>query len=88
MSYRGGRIISIDSDGNEHMDFGFDHDEPKKMTNADRIRAMTDKELAVHHSRMIGCPLNELEDFKHCTIDDKCVPRECWLDWLKQEATE
>jgi len=76
MSYRGGRIISIDSDGIEHMDFGFDHDEPKKMTNADSIRAMTDEELAEFISGKARTFGEEYEGYMSA------------LDWLEEEATE
>lgn len=55
-----------------------------KPTNADRIRAMTDEELA----EFIGddpmhdiCPNNCHED-----LDRPC--KVCVLDWLKQEATD
>ena len=45
----------------------------QKQTNADRIRAMTDEELARQ--------LAFLEDFNY---DEPRVLE--WLDWLKQEA--
>ena len=40
------------------------------MTNADKIRAMTDEELAVLFLKN----------------DPECDPPEWWLAWLKQEA--
>ena len=55
------------------------------MTNADKLRAMTDEEMANkffgscpqifggYGMTKEGCP-----DFESC--------EECWLDWLKQEA--
>lgn len=52
------------------------------MTNADKIRNMTDEELALQ----IMCP------FGDCVVDDE--KREgygcyrCSLDWLKQEVTD
>ena len=46
-------------------------DEPKQ-TNADRIRAMTDEELAEWLAKN----------------DPECDPPEWWLGWLKQEAEE
>lgn len=72
-----------------------DYPKPKKkQTNADRIRAMTDEELAKfipsgpcppsrwHRdgfgARYTECP-NE-ERFHGC--------RDCWLDWLRQEVSE
>lgn len=53
-----------------------------KKTNADRIRAMTDEELAKLLSGMScrRCPISCKGGFQNCT--------DFWLDWLKQEATE
>ena len=56
---------------------------PKPQTNGDRIRAMTDEELAEFIERDYFVP--------HCPTEtcnpelvDSCM--HCWLDWLKQEA--
>lgn len=68
----------------------FDDCEEKKLSNADRIRAMTDEELAVQLalpylaippwcSVHITCPYIN-EDPTPC---DKCA-----LDWLRQEAID
>jgi hypothetical protein len=58
---------------------------PKPTTNADRIRAMTDEELAgwlaKHNERSAVCP-----NFGARDCQASC--RKCWLDWLKQEASE
>lgn len=53
----------------------------KKQTNADRIRAMTDEELA----RVIAyaCDCDLVSGF---SCHGKCC--DCILDWLKQEAEE
>jgi hypothetical protein len=48
----------------------------KPKSNADKIRAMTDKELAY----WIMCPY----DSPYCTGTDQCI--ECTLEWLKQSA--
>ena len=51
-------------------------------TNADRIRAMTDEELAQYMGDVQtwgGCPNHGA---RNCT--ENCA--DCWLDWLKQEA--
>lgn len=54
---------------------------PKPTTNADRIRAMTDEELAIEETAKGGCPHDcETPD----DMDTDCV--RCWLDWLKQEV--
>ena len=57
------------------------------MTNADRIRAMTDEELAHFISEDYYVP--------HCPISGLCLAEgehegceECWLIWLKQEAAD
>ena len=59
--------------------------EAKKKTNADRIRAMTDDELADMFDKEVSggviCPPNHTH--KYCAAGD-C--QKCWLDWLKQEA--
>ena len=54
------------------------------MTNADRIRAMTDEELAEF-----------LDDVNMCTCSyvmgkSPCDARECscWLKWLKEEVED
>lgn len=52
--------------------------EPKPITNADRIRSMTDEELAV---KMSG-----LESF--ALTCGGGWPPEKWLDWLRQEAND
>lgn len=59
-------------------------DVTRKTSNADRIRAMTDEELANVMYR--GCPpikVDRCPTKKDGGIID-CVG--CWLDWLKQEA--
>ena len=53
-----------------------------QQTNADRIRAMTDEELAkTFETDFATCPPNAGED-KWCDKDADC--KQCWLDWLKQ----
>ena len=56
---------------------------PTKKTNADRIRAMTDEELAhwIVEMKITGCPEDQISTM-WCD-DMSCV--DCWLDWLKQE---
>jgi hypothetical protein len=57
----------------------------KPISHADRIRAMTDEELAgwlaKHNERSAVCP-----NFGARDCQASC--RKCWLDWLKQEASE
>jgi len=63
----------------------------KQQTNADRIRAMTDEELAKFIEFVSAgcdymspdCPAHD--NCKHvCDQNDAC--RKGWLDWLKQEV--
>ena len=57
--------------------------EKRPQTNADRIRAMTDEELANFVSLCCGWTCAE------CPVGRECNGDECfstWLDWLKQEA--
>ncbi len=64
-----------------------DYPKPRKpITNADKIRAMTDEELA---------QLFADDNCGYCRIHDFCFAKGCrincedvWLDWLKQEAGE
>lgn len=68
----------------------------KPQTNADRIRAMSDEELAEFYCNDVdACPpgsdmkcIDEL--YAHgegpYPSDEQCI--ECWLDWLRQEAIE
>ena len=59
--------------------------EEKPQTNADRIRAMSDYELAETLCAMTneGCP--PWHDAV-CHNHGVCHDGECWLKWLKQEA--
>lgn len=52
------------------------------VTNADRIRAMTDEELADWFS--IYCCRNKTYD-AHCETFGSCEA--CWLDWLEEAET-
>lgn len=62
----------------------------KPITKADRIRAMSDEELAEFFGTLPCCPPGEdLEEL--CFPLDSCEGTEmkvkCWLKWLRQEAT-
>lgn len=64
----------------------------QKQTNADRIRAMTDEELATLIADNIDCNIcKEMHDTKYerCpgNINEEKGCCAIWLDWLKQEAT-
>ena len=64
-----------------------DFDECKPMTNADRIRAMSDEELAVWMCDMCVCS----ECCTACIAKPPACPGEsegAWLEWLQQPAKE
>lgn len=56
----------------------------KTMTNADKLRSMSDEELAEW--------LDEVHDFGGCpnrgAVNCQSECRQCWLDWLRQEARD
>ena len=54
----------------------------EKPSNADRIRAMTDEELAAKIEEL--CQYT----FFQISVHAKPFGKAEWLDWLKQEATE
>jgi len=58
---------------------------PQKQTNADRIRAMTDEELAELWLERIDC--GQCPVLGECNLTDKDCKRLA-LEWLKQEANE
>lgn len=60
----------------------------KPKANADRIRAMTDDmQLAIFFASVSGCPYDREIALDKCeSWSNACVS--CWLDWLKQEASE
>lgn len=58
--------------------------EKKQMTNADKIRAMSDEEL----SKFIREPFCDKRTHEECTISYCGVCDQCVLDWLQQPAEE
>ena len=62
----------------------FAHNNKTKMTNADRIRNMTDEELATN----MMCPNeNGLAEID-CDENDNCNCYECLLKWLREESED
>ena len=63
--------------------------EPKPMTNGDRIRRMTDEELAEMFERwVVDCGCNNVPCEKVCeerrSKYQEIICRQCWLEWLKE----
>ena len=53
------------------------------MTNADKIRAMTDEALAEWCAQEAECPPTRLLCQEYA-----CDAGQCWLAWLQKEADE
>lgn len=82
-----GYEIIIKTDSHEHYraaeDFArrlIDHSKP--VTNAQKIRAMSDEEL----SKVIREPFCDKRTHEECTISYCGVCDQCVLDWLQQQA--
>lgn len=86
-------MVIYSAKSSEHLSFAdrdmpvigaFLRDQKKPQTNADRIRSMTDEELAVN----MMCPNeNGLAEID-CEKNDNCNCYECLLKWLKAESEE
>ena len=57
------------------------------MTNADKIRAMTDEELVEAFMLRGLCNYIQLNSPEQCSMEHNSC-RQCMLDWLKQEVEE
>lgn len=70
------------------IDFFVQYKEPQPMTNADRIRNMSDTELANYLSGLcdgcVNCPMYYSEE------DDECIKHcnSAWQEWVRKEAEE
>ena len=74
-----GRVVYYDWQGNE---VGPPLADPVPVTNADKIRAMSDEELANHFAfYKFICPAN-IENSEQCIKECE----KCWMNWLQQEA--
>lgn len=67
---------------NPHEDIERDCEHYSPMTNADRIRSMTDEELAM----AIMCPAEFTGSDKVCDFSHDC--KDCTLAWLQKESEE
>jgi len=86
-------LVIYSAKSSEHLSFAdrdmpvigaFLRDQKKPQTNADRIRSMTDEELAVN----MMCPNeNGLAEID-CDKNDNCNCYECLLKWLRAESEE
>ena len=61
----------------------------REMTNADRIRSMTDEELVNFLMRLMGhaqCFAEGIFPYHPCPQNHNC--KQCGIDWLQQPAEE
>ena len=89
-----GYEIIVKTDSNEHYraieDFArhlIDHSKP--TTNADRIRAMSDEELAMQilkNPPIYDWPDSVRKIYFSYDRPSKDNPKQAWLDWLQQPA--
>ena len=84
--------IYNDSPRNCHGCFEGSNFRPKPITNADRIRAMSDEELAEFLDFATNCycfpctrDINNLEHYEKCKHESGSCEKE-WIEWLKGET--
>jgi hypothetical protein len=80
----------------EAWDFGFrcwqmGYAKVEKKTNADRIRAMSDEELADFLEEFEACDVCKYYDKNRCTFENPCVHEFAGImiwEWLKSPKTD
>lgn len=88
VQYLGGRFVLGDDNDSVNVTAWmplpepYRESEPHKQTNADRIRNMTDEELAM----AIMCPAEFTGSDKVCDFSHDC--KDCTLAWLQKESEE
>lgn len=82
--------VIIKTDSKEHYEEAeqfarrlIGHEKPVTITNADRIRTMTDEELA---KLLLKAPLCRAESRVACRSTKSCL--ECLMEWLQQPEEE
>lgn len=60
----------------------------KPLTNGDKIRGMTDEELAEKASGMIVCFCCPVKGCRGRAPDDSDTCTNCWLKWLRSPVEE
>ena len=86
-----GMAVKTDYSMPDDYDFLVQYEPPQPQTNGDRIRAMTDEELAEFIRDHIDCSICKIEVFETITCPGSLMAdgKDCydrWLDWLKQEV--
>ena len=78
-----GNDMCISVETTPERGFRFRYKSKAKQTNADRIRAMSDEDLAKFIEEACCPPVCYTKHFDECQKED-CVP--CWLAWLQEEV--
>ena len=79
-----GRMMYLDEDAQQFFPWEPQAD-PHKPTNADKIRSMTDEELAEMFAKLVDCNECKLYKYNKCMAsEDACLSQ--WLEWLKKES--
>lgn len=82
-----GMRVETSADMPDDWDFFIQQRPPMVLTNADRIRGMSDEELARFLPEIRNALTCVLSTDEGCPRpDDPCS--DCWLDWLKSPAVE
>lgn len=76
-----GMAVKADYALPDDYDFLVQYEPPKLKTNADRIRSMTDKELA---SFLAACDASRFR--MRCDTEEVRAETLRWIDWLKREV--
>ena len=79
-----GMAVKADYAMPDDYDFLVQYEPPKPQTNADRIRAMTDEDLAEFLNTVNTEFCSSVMGKSPCRAEN-CP---CWLEWLKEEATD
>ena len=81
-----GMAVKADYALPDDYDFLVQYEPPQPMTNADKIRASSDEELATYFDKMQGVAY--VNGFDNEPISLYPNNYGAWLDWLRQEATD
>ena len=81
-----GMAVKADYALPDDYDFLVQYEPPKPKSNADRIRAMTDEELADWLG--VYCNGQTAQEIGKPCVSGMGSCEECWLDWLREEAKD
>ena len=81
--FEGGRVMTVEEWKRKNPPI-----QRKPITNADRIRAMSDEELAELLEIIPHCGGPAIYTLDGFCIDDGLKTKKKWLNWLKEEAKD